>query len=177
MIYMTTIRGNAPLFEKDGLAVAKPRRGDSGRLGAILSQWIDAEEAAKYMERIDAECQGRTEYGMAFYALRRDGEIVGVGGLSDPLPMIRPFAATEHPGELKALYLDDQARGKGLGSFFLHFLEDEARRQGRKELLVRSAEQFRETAFGFYRQAGYEDLGVILNSAGKPMELFRKLLD
>ncbi len=158
------------------LTVSKPQSNDMSALARILGQWIDETETAKYVERMAAERAGRTEYGMAFFVLKNGDGVVGVGGLADQLPVIIPRAQSANPGELKILYLDTEMRGRGYGGAFLQFLESEAKRQGRTELLVRSAEQFRETAFGFYRQAGYEDLGAINNASGQPMQLFRKVL-
>ncbi len=142
----------------------------------ILSQWVDEAEAQKYIVRIKDCIEGRSEYGMRFYAMKDGDAVIGVGGLADPLPLVIPYAKTAKPAELKILYLDNNIRGKGYGKSFLEFLEKKALSDGRTELLVRSAEQFRETAFGFYLHCGYEDLGSIVNDAGRPMELFRKIL-
>lgn len=142
----------------------------------ILTQWVEAEEAEKYVGRIKSYISGQTEYNMAFWVIKQNDHVIGVGGLADPLPSIVSYAETSNPGELKILYLDNNLRGKGLGRKFLTFLEDEAVKRNYNELLVRSGEQYRETAFEFYKKMGYIDLGQMQNSFGKPMELFKKII-
>ncbi len=142
----------------------------------ILKQWMDAEEVEKYVGRITSYINGQTEYNMVFWVIKQNNHVIGVGGLADPLPSIVSYAETSNPGELKILYLDNNSRGKGLGAKFLTFLEDEAAKRNYSELLVRSAEQYRETAFEFYKKMEYIDLGQIHNSLEKPMELFKKVL-
>lgn len=158
------------------LSYDAPSITDIPAISDILSQWTEAEEVQKYAERIARAIDGESEYGMAFWVLKQNDQVVGVGGLADPLPSIRPYAQTDNPGELKILYMDGAARGQGKGREFLAFLERAARDSGRSELLVRSAERYRETAFDFYKRCGYEDLGHIMNEAGQPMEIFRKNL-
>lgn len=162
---------------EEPLAFAVPCSADLSAVTDILGQWTEPEETQKYVERIARCIEGESEYGMVFWVLKENGKVIGVGGLADPLPSVMPYAQTENPGELKILYMDGRARGKGKGREFLTFLEGAAREGGRSELLVRSAERYRETAFEFYKKTGYEDLGQIMNEAGNPMELFRKRLD
>lgn len=153
-----------------------PKAEDLTGIANILSQWNDQEEVEKYIARIQNEINGQTEFGMNFYTMKDNNKLIGIGGLADPLPSIMSYAKTPKPGELKILYLDNQARGKNFGKQFLTWLEKQALSQERTELLVRSAEKFRDTAFEFYKACGYEDLGQIENSDQKPMELFRKEL-
>lgn len=159
------------------LSCDAPSIADIPAITDILGQWTEAEEVQKYAERIARAIDGVSEYGMAFWVLKQNNKVIGVGGLADPLPAIKSYAQTENPGELKILYMDGAARGQGKGREFLAFLERAARDSGRSELLVRSAERYRETAFDFYKRCGYEDLGHITNEAGLPMEIFRKDLE
>lgn len=160
----------------DIITFDSPQQKDILVIANILKQWLDTIEVEKYIERIGQAIKGRTEHGMNFWVIKEDSEVIGIGGLSDPLPNITSFAKTKNPGELKILYLDNKARGKGLGRQFILFLEEKSREQGRTEILVRSAEQYRNTAFEFYKKCGYEDNGSIINNAGKPMQLFTKIL-
>lgn len=160
--------------EQSTLDFNLPKPEDLVAIANILSQWNDKDEVEKYITRIQNEIDGQTEYGMNFYTMKENNKLIGIGGLADPLPSIMSYAKTENPGELKILYLDNQARGNNFGKKFLNWLEEKALSDERSELLVRSAEKFRETAFEFYKTCGYEDLGQIENSDQKIMELFRK---
>jgi len=168
---------NRELGEPEMPSFDLPKNEDLKDIENILNQWTDGEEVEKYLKRIKDQINGRTEYGMNFWTMKEANKIIGVGGLADPLPSILKYASTKNPGELKILYLYEQARGKSFGKKFLLWLEEKAFSQGRNELLVRSAEQYRDTAFEFYKKNGYEDLGQIINEAGKPMQLFKKILD
>ncbi len=151
-----------------------PKLSDLESVEQILKQWNSEEDTIKYRDRIKSEIEGKTEFGMHFWLAKENEAVVGVGGLADPLPKILSYAKTENPGELKILYFDNQARGKGFGTKFLHFLEEQSISQGRTEMLVRSAEEYRETAYEFYKNCGYEDMGSLPDTTNQAMEIFRK---
>lgn len=141
----------------------------------ILFCWIEAKEVEKYIQRIKSEINGSVEFNLHFWAAREDGRVVGITGLCGPLPKILEFARTHKPGELKILYLDPKSRGKGIGKMLLKFVEHEAKKEGYKEILIRSAERFRDTAYIFYEKMGYAKVGVVeSDSNSEQMQLFEK---
>ncbi len=154
------------------MEIIKPKIEDLDKIFEILSQWTEKEEALKYTERIKNEINGMTEFNMSFWAIKKDDEVVGVGGLSDILPAIKSFAKTENPGELKILYLDNKTRGQGIGRVLLNFLEEKAKENKYTELMIRSAERYKDTAYGFYEKMSYKNIGLTDNN----MAVFSKEL-
>jgi len=154
------------------MTFTKPTLNDLSTINTILTQWTDQEEVEKYLQRIENEINGKTEYGMQFWVLQDDDQVVGVAGLADILPKIKEFSQTYNPCEIKILYLDKNQRGKGYGKSFLDFLESEAVERGRTEILVRSATLYKDTAWGFYEKFDYKRCGTI----DTDMAVFRKIL-
>ncbi|MDD3648095.1 MAG: GNAT family N-acetyltransferase [Candidatus Dojkabacteria bacterium] len=157
--------------------VQKPYKSDIRAIRLILNQWTDPEEVGKYIKRIEDEIDGKTKYNMQFFVLKSNSVVCGVGGIADPLPKTLRFSRFKCPGEIKILYMDNQYRGQGLGRTLLEYLENEAQKDGYDELIIRSAERYRDTAYSFYEQMGYESAGQIEGEAeGKKMSVFRKAL-
>ena len=144
--------------------ISKPKTEDLDKIFDILLQWAEKEEAEKYVKRIENEINGATEFNMSFWVIKKDEEIVGIGGLSDILPSIKNFSKTKNPGELKILYLDNKFRGQGFGKILLNFLEEKAKDNKHTELMIRSAERYKDTAYGFYEKMGYKNIGLTDNN-------------
>jgi N-acetylglutamate synthase-like GNAT family acetyltransferase len=158
------------------IKIRKPEINDSGDIREILSQWTEPEEVNSYVERINNEINGKTEFNMEFWIIEINKKLAGVIGLSEPLPKVLPLAKTQKPAEIKILYIKDIYRGQNLGRMLVDFIEDEARRQGYSELIVRSAAKYKETAFGFYKKLGYINIGQVSSGENKIMEVFEKIL-
>jgi len=154
------------------MEIVKPKIEDLEGIRKILEQWTENEEVEKYLGRIKDEINGITKFGMNFWVIKSNDLIVGVGGLADPLPVVIPLAQSGNPGEIKILYLDNEIRGKGFGKQMVEFLEKEARGQGYTELFIRSAERYKDTAYGFYEKVGYKKVGLLDNN----MVVFAKVL-
>jgi len=154
------------------MIIRKPKINDLDRIKEIMAQWTDPSEVEKYISRIRQELESSTEYSLCFWVGEEDGRVIGVSGLIQALPTLRPLAISGNPGEIKILYLDDSGRGLGAGRALVSFLEEEAKRSGYQELFVRSAERYRDTAHGFYRHLGYQELGRTENN----MAIFHKAL-
>lgn len=154
------------------MSITKPKIEDLDKIFEILLQWTEKEEALEYTERIKNEIHGITEFNMSFWIIKKDEEVVGVGGLSDILPSIKIFSKTENPCELKILYLDNKFRDQGFGKILLNFLEEKARENKCTELMLRSAERYKDTAYGFYEKMGYKNVGITDNN----MVVFNKEL-
>lgn len=160
------------------MKIDKPKTNDLKDIEKILIQWTEKEEVDKYMQRIENEIKGQTKFNMQFVVARDENEkAVGVAGLSDPLPKALKFSKTKNPGEVKILYVDNDTRGKGVGKKLIKFLEKKAKDDSYSELLVRSARKYCQTAYGFYKHMGYEDVGEIKSGSGKIMKVFRKILE
>ncbi len=160
------------ICSKDYMNIIKPKIEDLDKIFEILIQWTEKDEALKYGERIKNEINGTTEFNMSFWVIKKDEEVIGIGGLSDILPKVKSFSKTENPGELKILYLDNKSRGQGFGKIFLNFLEEKARESKYTELMIRSAERYKDIAYGFYSKMGYNKLGLTDNN----MAVFNKEL-
>ncbi|HIH10664.1 TPA: GNAT family N-acetyltransferase [Candidatus Woesearchaeota archaeon] len=157
--------------------ITKPVTKNIEQIKEILSQWTEVEEVEKYITRISNEIDGKTEFNMQFWIAKEDETVVGVVGLCNPLPKILSFAKTSNPGEIKILYLDTQMQGKGIGKLLVGYVEKEADKQGYSELLVRSAERYRDTAYGFYEKLGYLKTGIVEGGEEfKKMQVFGKVL-
>ena len=154
------------------MLIEKSKTEDLKMIRCILEQWTDPEEVEKYLLRIESEINGHAEYSMNFWVIKDQESVIGVGGLSKPLPIILPLAKTNNPGEIKILYIDNNHRGKCVGRQMMNYLELEARNQGYTELFVRSAERYENTAYGFYKKMGYEQIYKLENN----MSVFYKML-
>jgi GNAT superfamily N-acetyltransferase len=157
--------------------VEKPRQQDLKKIEDILTQWTDKEEVDKYIKRIKNEINGSVEFNTRYWVATKNNEVLGVSGLSDPLPKILPFTKTDKPVEIKILYIDGQKQGKGVGRALVEFIEIEARKNGYKEVLVRTAKRYKFTAWGFYKKMGYAEVGELSgNDEKEMMQVFEKIL-
>lgn len=159
------------------VTIEKPNLEDLSSIEKILNQWTEKEEVEKYLKRISGEIIGRMKFNMQFWVAKENDSVTGVIGLSDPLPKVIPFAKTSEPVEIKILYVDGKNQGRGVGKTLVNFVEEEAKRQGYQELLVRSAKKYIGTAWGFYKKIGYQEVGIVTGGEGKnKMQVFEKLL-
>lgn len=157
--------------------INKPKFEDLKSIGKILSQWTEAKEVKKYAKRILDEINGQTQFGMHFWVARKDDQVIGVAGIANPLPKVLHLAKTDKPGELKILYIDKNNLRMGVGKKLTGFLEKEAKNQGYSELIVRSAEKYRDSAWGFYDKQGYKRVGKVIGGDNlREMLVFGKLL-
>ena len=69
-----------------------------------------------------------------------------------------------NPAEIKILYLDNNSRGKGAGKKLLVFLENVLFDKNHDEIIIRSAEKYKDTAYGFYEKFGYKLVDYIDNN-------------
>jgi GNAT superfamily N-acetyltransferase len=159
------------------LTFFKPHKQDLPSVAKILAQWNDEAEVQKYVDRVRQEIQGKTKYDMRFWVLKFDSKVIGMGGLADCQPKLKPFLKTKKAKEIKALYLDQKYRGKGYGRRILGQLEKMAQRKGYRQMLLVSAERYENTAYGFYEHLGFKKQGHVKGGApGKLMAVFSKLL-
>lgn len=143
--------------------IRKPQKNDIKTIQAILTQWTEVEEVEKYVARITNEIDGIIEYNTRFWVYEDEGNVVGIAGLSDPLPKVISFSKGKKAIELKILYIDNLCRGKGIGKQLMAYLEELARDEKCDEMVVRSAKRYVDTAYGFYEKLGYKILGYVDN--------------
>lgn len=74
-----------------------------------------------------------------------DGELIGSGG----------WRSHGGDAELKRMYTSPRARGRGVARRILAAVEESARRQGRKRLILETGDKQPE-AIALYRSCGYE---------------------
>jgi len=89
---------------------------------------------------IDALCAD----DIRFFAARIDGKIVGTGAL----------ALREGYGEVKSMFVDEAARGKGVADAILRQIEDEARAEGLPVLRLETGNVL-HAAHKLYARHGY----------------------
>jgi predicted GNAT family N-acyltransferase len=91
---------------------------------------------------------------------------VHVLALLDAVPAGAGRFVMVEPGiaQIGRMAVVDDARGQGVGTALLRFLESEARRQGAKRLTLNA----QVSARGFYEKAGYQASGGIFDDAGIP---------
>ena len=159
------------------LDLTKPQIQDLPSIKEILSQWNDESETQKYFQRIENEIKGQIEFDMKFWVLKDEKKVLGIGGLSNCQPKLKPFIQTNNPKELKTIFLNQAFRGKGFGRKLVELLQSKSLSLGYKELLLVSAEKYRETAYGFYLKLGFKQLGEVEGGeVGEKMAVFSKLL-
>jgi len=159
------------------ILIGKPKIEDVSDIKKILDQWAGEEYTETHSKRVSEEIEGKTEFNLHFWIARENKDLVGIIGLSDPLPKVLTFTRTEKPAEIKILYVDKSQQSKGIGRTLVSFIEDEAERQGYTELLVRSAEKYKDISWGFYQKLGYAKVGSLVDpKIGEAMQVFEKKL-
>ena len=157
--------------------ISKPKISDLAEIKNILLQWTKEEDVAKYLKRIRDEIEGITQYKNQFWVIREQNRVVGIGGLADSLPRFKHFFKTQNPGEIKLLYVDNEARSKGVGKKLLNHLEERAKMAKYGELVARSNIRYKDTAYGFYEKMGYKNVGYLRGMDKKKVAaIFHKML-
>lgn len=112
-------------------------------------------------QRVPREIEMDDMDGACLHALAwLDGKAVGTGRL---LP-------DGHIGRMAVL---GESRALGVGGAILERLVEEARRQGRREVIL-SAQTH---AIGFYRRHGFSEEGKVFEEAGIPHQEMRRVLN
>lgn len=100
--------------------------------------------------------------GIAFYVARVAGEARGFGAL---VPQAGDWA------EIKRMYVDPAARGRGLGTLILGALEAHARRIGVRTLRLETGIK-QPAAIALYRAAGFRNRDAFGDYAADPISVF-----
>ena len=156
------------------MTIRKPETKDLPKIKEVLAQWNDDEYTNLYFKRVKNEIEGSTEFNIKFW-VASEKDVLGIIGLCNPSPDILHFATTSEPGQLKILYIDSRAQGKGVGKKLTEFIEKKALKKDYDELLVKSSEDYKKTAWGFYEKMGYKPVDLIGNkSNNKKSKIFLK---
>ena len=108
------------------------------------------------------DAAGLAAAGVRFWVARQAEQAVGCCALVPLSP---------GTGEIKRLYVDEAARGQGLGKRLLDTLEGTARAEGMTALLL-EAGIHQPQALGLYRKRGYVRRGPFGNHRDDPLSIF-----
>ena len=115
-----------------------------------LAEAFEGYIARSLAEEIDVIPDYYGARGGAFFVARKDGRLTGMFGLE---------AAGAGAMELRRMYVDPDARRRGLARAMLAFAEGEARRSGAREMVL-STSELQQEALALYRNAGYRETRV-----------------
>jgi putative acetyltransferase len=113
-----------------------------------LAEAFESYIARSLVEEIDRIPAYYGARGGSFWVAVLDGRIVGMFGLE---------AAGSGAMELRRMYVDADARRRGIARTMLAFAEDQCRRSGAHEMVLSTSELQKE-ALALYRRAGYREL-------------------
>lgn len=99
--------------------------------------------------------------GIAFFTARQDGILLGCGAVAE----------RGDYAEIKRMYLNRAARGRGVGRRILQTLEDHAVAKGLRCFRLETGIHQPE-AIGLYRAAGYRDIAPFGDYRPDPLSLF-----
>ena len=88
--------------------------------------------------------------GRVYYVLTENGTVIGGIGLAI-------FPGFANCCELQKLYLDDGAKGHGLGYEMIRFIEDKAREMGYKKIYLETHDNL-AAAIHIYEKSGYVEI-------------------
>ena len=154
----------------------KPNSADIAQIKNILSQWIQPTETDNYLSSIKRSIKDCPQFNQQFYIAINNHQVLGITGLTDPLPQTLTHAQTHSPTQLKLLYVDGNFHGKGVGFFLINHIEKIAQSQSYTEILVRSANRYQPQAKTFYEKMGYQKIGEMNKDKNKLMIVFSKIL-
>ncbi len=98
---------------------------------------------------------------ISFFVAQADGQTLGTGALADK----GDYA------ELKSLFVDEAARGKGLAAALIDRLETEAQAQGHQIMRLETGTKL-EAAHRLYERCGYVRRDVFGDYDGNPFSVF-----
>ncbi len=98
-----------------------------------------------------------------FFVARLDGRVVGCGAMV--------VDAAEASAELKRMFVDPMARGRGVARKLLERIEDQARSLGRRLILLETGVSSIE-ALALYKRCGYRERGPFGSYRSHPLSVF-----
>ena len=116
----------------------------------LKAHGLDIPGTAYFDESLDHLSEYYHHPDRAYDVLLEDGEVIGGIGLAE-------FEGFEDCCELQKLYLDDRAKGRGLGYDMLRHIEDEARRRGFRRIYLETHTNL-AAAIHIYEKSGYREI-------------------
>jgi len=120
---------------------------DAGRLLGALDDYLNGLYRAEE-NFLDLPAEDVSDGRGTFLVARQDGEAVGCGA-------VRRLSATT--GEVKRMFVDDAARGRGLGSRILAELEAWAAADGMTRLVLEAGDR-QTQAIRLYERSGFRPI-------------------
>jgi L-amino acid N-acyltransferase YncA len=165
--------------------IREPTEKDIDALQPILETWIKdsetheikAAEVAGVMQTIRAGIAGQGDF--SYLIAEEEGKAVGVMGFCKLTDLRMNYAETDNPAELVNAYVEAGNRvGRGIGKALLTKLEETARAQGFKEILLNSGPRYEETGWGFCNKVYGEPVGLMADyyGEGRDAPVWHKLL-
>jgi predicted N-acetyltransferase YhbS len=139
----------------DSLRIRSAASGDAVALSRLLEQLGYPADAAAIPERIE---KLHARPGTTVLVAEDGEQVVGVVTVH----LFQSIHASEPVAWLTSLVVDEQSRGKGVGSSLVARAEDWAISQGARRISLTSG-LHRERAHGFYKARNYEHTGVRLS--------------
>ena len=138
--------------------VDDPRRAD---VKALLERHLAFCKSTSPPDDVHAlEIDGLLDPAVTFFALRRDGELLGVGALKDLDPT---------HGEIKSMHTADRARGAGVGRAIVeHLLAVAAARGCRRVSLETGSMEAFAPARALYASVGFRPCGPFADYRESP---------
>ena len=126
----------------------------------VLLDWLTPEEAEYYIVKINDQ---NKLYDSHYYLALLNDKVVGIIAYREPAPKVVRFTISEKPAEINMLYVGKEyCRGQGIGKTLLSYITDEVKGSGYTELVVRSAEKFKDTGWGFYDHMNFSRAGELM---------------
>jgi putative acetyltransferase len=97
-----------------------------------------------------------------FYVARLGGEAIGCGAL---------VLGLDYQAELKRMFVNEQARGRGVGRMLLATLEQAGRHEGVRLIQLETGVSSHE-ALALYRRCGYRERGPFGSYWADPLSIF-----
>ena len=110
---------------------------------ALMQEMFPPEE--NYFLDIEELC----EPNITFFAAREGDKTLGTGAL----------AKKDGYGEVKSMFTDPDARGRGVAAAILRAIEDAAREQGLENLKLETGDPLK-AAVRVYKRAGFQECGI-----------------
>lgn len=129
-----------------GLVIFRGERDDFEAVWTIVNEYYDAVDVVARDDRTEV-LDNYFADGAGFWLARDDVDVVGCIAL-------RPLRSIDSAGEVKRLYVQPRARGRGIAGLLLDALHEYARGAGYAVLYLDSKDDLAE-AIRFYQKRGY----------------------
>lgn len=142
------------------IAIEDPDQPDIVALLRAADAWYATLYPAESNHLLDIATLQRPD--IAFFTARQEGILLGCGAVAD----------RGDYAEIKRMYLNRAARGRGIGRRILQALEDHAATKNGARCFRLETGIHQPEAIGLYRAAGYREIAPFGDYAPDPLSLF-----